>query len=105
MPKEHDFKKDWERTKKQLNQFGKEALVLAKKGEQEFVKFSHRGKLHLDSTTIDLKREQLYYLIGKEYVKASAPAQPTAVLTKLLDEVARLDKEQKVVRGELKNIK
>ena len=103
MPKEHDFKKDWEKTRQQLTQFSKEALVLAKKGEQEFVKFSHRGKLHLDSTAIDLKREQLYYLIGKEYVKAKAPAGPTAALTKLLEELAKINKEQKTVRNELKN--
>ncbi len=102
MPKEHDFKKDWEKARKQLNLISKEALVLAKKGEQEFVKLSHRGKLHLNSTTIDLKREQLYYLIGKEYVKASAPAQPTATITKLLGELERIDKEQKAVRSELK---
>ena len=105
MLKEHDFKKDWEKARKQLNLFSKEAMVLAKKGEQEFIKFSHRGKLHLDSTAIDLKREQLYYLIGKEYVKASAPAQPTAAMTKLLDELEKIGKEQKTVRNELKSIK
>ena len=105
MPKEHDFKKDWEKAKKQLNLFSKEALVLAKKGEQEFIKFSHRGKLHLNSTAIDLKREKLYYLIGKEYVKANAPAQPTSAMTRWLEELERIDKEQKAVRNELKNIK
>ena len=105
MPKEHDFQKDWEKAKKQLNQFSKEAMVLAKKGEQEFSKFSHRGKLHIDSTAIDLKREQLYYLIGKEYVKANAPAQPNAAMMKLLDELEKIGKEQKMVRNELKNVK
>ena|SRR3989338_1973583 len=105
MPKERDFKKDWEKARQQLNQFSKEALVLAKKGEKEFIKFSHRGKLHLDSTAIDLKREQLYYLIGKEYVKAKAPAQPTATLTKLFDELEKIDQEQKAVRNELKTVK
>lgn len=105
MSKEHDFKKDWEKAKKQLNLFSKEALVLAKKGEQEFIKFSHRGKLHLDSTAIDLKREKLYYLIGKEYVKANEPAQPTAAMVKLLDELEKIGKEQKAVRNELNNIK
>lgn len=105
MAKEHDFKKDWEKARQQLNQVSKEAVKLAKKGEQEFVKFSHRGKLHLDSTAIDLKREQLYYLIGKEYVNAKAPAEPTAALTKLLDELEKINKEQKTVRSELKNIK
>lgn len=105
MPKEHDFKKDWEKTRQQLTRFSKEALVLAKKGEQEFIKFSHRGKLHLNSGAIDLKKEQLYYLIGKEYVKAKAPAQPTSAMTKWLDELERIDKEQKAVRNELKSIK
>ena len=105
MPKEHDFKKDWQKTRQQLTQFSKEALILAKKGEQEFIKFSHRGKLYLDSTAIDLKREQLYYLIGKEYVNAQAPAQPTTAMAKLLDDIARIDKEQKALRSELKSVK
>ena len=105
MAKEHDFKKDWDKMKQQLNQFSKEAMVLAKKGEKEFVRFSHRGKLRLSSTAIDLKREQLYYLIGKEYVKAQTPAQPTSAMTKWLEELERIDKEQKTVRNELKNIK
>lgn len=105
MPKEHDFQKDWEKAKKQLNQFSQEAMVLAKKGEQEFLKLSHRGKLHMDSTAIDLKREQLYYLIGKEYVNAGASAQPTAAMAKLLDEMEKIGKKQKVVRSELKNTK
>src|SRR3989338_1713925 len=102
MPKEHDFKKDWEKARQQLNQFSKDALVLAKKGEKEFIKFSHRGKLRLDSTAIDLKREQLYYLIGKEYVKAQTPAQPTSAMTKWLEELERIDKQQKEGRNELK---
>src|SRR3989344_6140441 len=105
MSKEHDFKKDWEKARKQLNLVGKEAMVLAKKGEQEFVRFSHRGKLHLSSTAIDLKREQLYYLIGKEYVKAQTPAQPTSAMTKWLEELERIAKQQKEERNELKNIK
>ncbi len=105
MPKEHDFKRDWEKARQQLNQFSKEALVLAKKGEREFIKFSHRGKLRLDSTAIDLKREQLYYLIGKEYVKAKGAVQPTTAMVKLLDEIERIDKEQKAVRSELKSVK
>src|SRR3989338_10960413 len=105
MAKEHDFKKDWDKMKQQLNQFSKEAMVLAKKGEKEFVRFSHRGKLRLSSTAIDLKREQLYYLIGKEYVKAQAPAQPTTAMAKLLDEIERIDKEQKALRSELKSVK
>lgn len=105
MVKEHDFKKDWEKARKQLDLISKEAIVLAKKGEQEFIKLSHRGKLHLSSTAIDLKREQLYYLLGKEYVKAKAPAQPTSAMTKWLEDLERIDKEQKTVRNELKNIK
>ena len=35
MSSNFDYKKEWEKTKKQLIKFGKEASVLAKKGEEE----------------------------------------------------------------------
>ena len=67
--KQYDFKKEWEKTKEQLVKFSKEAAIVAKKGEEELIKFSHRSKLHVDSTTASLKKEHLYYQIGKEFSK------------------------------------
>lgn len=101
----YDFKKEWDKTKKQLVKIGQESLKVAKKGEEEFVKLSHRGKLHLDSTAASLKREQLYYLIGKEYVKAKQPEKPTPQLSQLLDDLEKVNKEQRALTNKLKTAK
>ncbi len=102
MPGQYDFKKEWEKTRLQLARFSKEAATVAKKGEKELVKFSRKSKLHIDATAISLKKEHLYYLIGKEYTKTGAPAEPTAKLVKLMGEIKKADKEQQVLSRKLK---
>jgi len=98
---QHDFKKDWERTREQLIKFGKEATILAKKGEVELRKFSKRSKLHMDATALNLKKEKLFYMIGKEYVKTESPAE-SIKLTKLSNEVKKTEKQQQALRVKLK---
>ena len=105
MPENFDFKKEWEKTKKQMVKFSKEAAVVAKKGEEELIKFSHQSKLHIDATAASLKKERLYYLIGKEYVGAMKSGKQTAKLKKLLDEVETVDKEQNNLQGKMKSSK
>ena len=102
MSSNFDYKKEWEKTKKQLIKFGKEASVLAKKGEEELVKFSQKSKIQVDVTATHLKIEKLYYLIGKEYVNAKTPSTPTAALKKHLTELEKLLKEEKALKSKLK---
>ncbi len=101
MSAQFDYKKEWEKTKKQLIKFGQEATVLAKKGEEELVKFSQKSKLQVDVTATHLKIEKLYYLIGKEYVKTKGKAQ-SAALTKHLNELEKLLKEETSLKSKLK---
>ncbi|HLF17355.1 MAG TPA: hypothetical protein VI749_00470 [Candidatus Omnitrophota bacterium] len=98
MNRQFDFKKEWEKTKKQLQKFSQEAVVLAKKGEEEVVKFSRKGKLHLDATAMSLKIERLYHDIGKEYVRSHKTKRPAAQLKKLVGDVEKLEKDQRAVR-------
>ena len=91
MKRNFDFSKEWQRTKKQLEIFSKEAIVMAKKGEDELVKFSKKGKFHLDSTAISLKIEQLYYMIGKEYVKSSRSNTSSSKLKSLNSQIKKLE--------------
>jgi len=105
MSKQYNFKKEWEITKKKLIQFSKEAAQVAKKGEKELIKFSRKGKLHVDSTAIHLKKEHLYYLIGKEYVKQKNSAQPTAALKKLIEEYRKIHREQFSLKKKIRNFK
>lgn len=98
MKKEPDLHKNWEQIRKQLMHFSEEAMDLAKRGEKEIVRLSKEGRLRFDATTLNMKKEQLCYLIGKEYVKAKYPAQPTAKIKELIEEYREISKKQ----GQLK---
>lgn len=102
MSGQYDFKKELEKTKSQLIKFSKEAIEIAKKGEEEILKFSKRGKLHVDATAVNLKKEKLLYLIGKEYVEKKFPEKPTGKLKTLVDEFGEISKEQKSIKRKLK---
>ncbi len=102
MPGHYDFKKEWEKTRIQLAKFNKEAVRVAKKGEKELIALSRKSKLHIDATAIRLKKEHLYYLIGKEYAKENVPTQATAKLTKLMNELKKADKDQQALNRKLK---
>ncbi|MFP4472893.1 MAG: hypothetical protein ACLFPX_03355 [Candidatus Omnitrophota bacterium] len=97
------FQKEWPKIRKQLMTMSKEAVDLAKKGEEQLVKFSKKGKLQLDSTTINLKLERLYYQIGKEYVRAKYPAQKTPKLEKLVKDLNELKKEERRLKKRIKS--
>jgi len=105
MAGKYDFKKEWEKTRIQLIKFGKEASRVAKKGEIELIKFSRQSKLHVDATAISLKKEKLYYLIGKEYAHAKDPEKATPKLTKLIAELKKFDQAQSVLKRKLKTSK
>ena len=97
-----DIKKEWPKIKNQLSQVSKEALDLLKKGEKELVRVSHQGKLRVDATALNLKKEHLFHLIGKEYVKADTPAQPTPKLKKFIADLARIEKETESLKKQMK---
>jgi len=101
MAQKHDFQKEWEKVKKQLLDFSQEAKVLAKRGEKELVKISRQGKLHFDSTAATLKKEQLFYKIGKEYVSSQCPSQPNSRLSGLLKELDKVNSEISRVKKKL----
>jgi len=102
MKKNIDLKKEWEKTKRQLEKFSKEAVIIAKKGEEELIKFSKKGKLHLDSSAIALKIEQHYYTIGKEYVKSSKSGSSSAKLESYISEIKKLEKDREVLKRKMK---
>ncbi len=105
MDNQYDFKSEWEKTKKQLIKFSKEAVETVKKGEKELIKFSQKSKVHIDATAVSLKKEKLFYLIGKECVKIKMPEKLTPKLQKLLEEYKKIDKQQKALQGKIKSAK
>jgi len=91
--------------KNQLTKFSKEAVRVAKKGEQELIKFSRQSKLHVDATAIGLKKEKLYYMIGKEYMQSKDLEKESPKLTKLVIELNQANKKQSVLKRKLKSPK
>ena len=98
----YDFKKEWPRIKKELTKVSQEALALAKKGEKELVRVSHLGRLHVDSTAVRLKKEHLYHLIGKEYVRARCPGTKTPRLKELVEELRALEQDSRKLARQMK---
>ncbi len=103
MVQQNDFKKEWPKIKKKLMSMSQEALVLAKKGEEQLVNFSKKGKLHIDSTALSLKREAVFAAIGKEFVKMPETSKKTDKMKKLLDELAGINKEIRGISRKLKS--
>ena len=97
-----NFKKEWPKIKKQLLEFSQQAVQMAKKGEKEFIRLSHRGKIHLDSTALSLKKEHLYHLIGHEYVRAKCPSAPTPKLKELVGEMNQIERDLKNLERQIK---
>ena len=67
-----DFSKALDETKKHLKQFGEDLGVWAKKGEKEIVKASQAGKAQIDILSLNVKKEKLYYDLGKKVVSLNA---------------------------------
>lgn len=105
MNTQKDLKENWDKTRKQLIEFSQEAMKLAKEGEKRAILLSKQGKLHLDSTTLGVKKEHMFYLIGKEYVKAKCPGTQTAKLKKLIKEFHEIEKKQRTLKSKIKRKK
>ncbi len=103
--KEKDFSKNWADIKKQFINVSQEALVLAKKGEKELVRFSKTGKLHVDAATLSVRKEQLLYLIGKEYLHLDCPGEKSPKLTKLINELKQGKKKKTLLKRTIRKIK
>ena len=101
MAKQKGFEQDWVKAKEQLLQFSHEAMQFAKKGEEEVRRLSHISRIHFDLTALELKRERLVYMIGKEYIRLKEPSEPSAALRNLVNDYKTLLKEQKVLKAKI----
>jgi len=62
---QENLKSLFEKSKKKLQQLGKEAKIWMKKGEVELSRISKIGKLELDVVNLNIKKEKLFRDIGK----------------------------------------
>ena len=103
--KSEDLKKIWGETKKEFSKLSKDAVILLKKGEKEAVRFSEKGKLNFENTLLKLKKEQIYYTLGKEAVKAYKKNQPdSATLRRLMGQLDAIDKQVSSNKKALKKV-
>jgi hypothetical protein len=101
MNPQYDFKKEWPKIRKQLTDMSRETLKLAKKGEDHLLALSKKGKLHLDTATMEWKRDHIYERIGREYIKANCPGPHTPRLKQHIDELNRMEKEIVILKKKL----
>ena len=99
--KKQDFEKMWLETKQQVLKLSKETLNLLKKGEKEVVRASGKAKVGFEIMVLKAKKEQLYYLIGKEAVKKGKSNKAS----KLINEVRDLSKQIAAQKKLLKKVK
>ena len=101
MTLQEDIKKNWPKAKKQLKVISKEAMVVAEKGKNELMRLSKESKLRLDLTSLELKKEHLYFLIGREFVNENYPKEPGEKLKKFIEEIKNVVKEQDQLKDTL----
>lgn len=99
--KKKDFEKMFRDTKNQLVKLSGETMELLKKGEKEVVKASGKAKINFEIMLLKVKKEQLYYLIGKEAVKKGK----TAKVAKLIKEVKDMSNQITAQKKQLKKVK
>jgi hypothetical protein len=102
MDEGYDFKKEWPKIKKELQKVSGEAVKILKKGEEEVVKYSRLGKIHVDSAALRLKKEHLFHMIGKEYLVSGCSCEPSAKMKKYLAEHEKIEKQLKALDQGLK---
>jgi len=92
--KTKDFEKMWKDTKQQLSKVSQETLELLKKGESEIVKVSGKAKINFENLLLKLKKEQLFYIIGKESYKLLRKSKlGNAKLTSLNKEIKEIERQ------------
>ena len=86
--------KIWIRTKKDLENVLDETARLMKKGERHFKEISEKSKERLELMNLGLKRENLYYRLGKATAKTSQSKWSSAKkLQKINSEIKKLSRE------------
>ncbi len=93
-----ELEKLWPKTKKQLDRVAKDAMVLAKKSEKQLIELSEKGKIQFELTMLQVKKEQLFYKIGKAVAKNLKRMKKTVTL-------AKLDKELKSINSQISSCK
>lgn len=101
---ENTSKSKWEKAKVHFSKMSKSAETFAKRNEGALQKISNLGKLHLESSALNFKKEHLYHLIGKEYVNLTKPGVPSLKLKELMMEFRKIKQQEKEIKQKLRTI-
>jgi len=98
--KKEDFKKElmkvWPKAKKDLENISKDTAKLLKKGESYIKNLSEKTAKKAEAVVFQVKREQLYYQLGKALASCpKAKWQANKKVQSLVDEIKKLSKEIK----------
>lgn len=84
----------WARTKKDLDKALEETTSLIKKGEQHLKEMSEKSKERLELMSLKLKRENLYYKLGKAVASTSKSKWlENKKIEKLVNEIKKINRE------------
>lgn len=109
MPKK-DFQKEMSnlmnQLKSNLQRLGKDAGVVAKKGEKELVKASSIGRLQIDIMGLNLQKEKLYYDMGKKTASVRSSTQGSdEVLKPYLQKLRKIEIDVRTKKREISRVK
>ncbi|HDI46148.1 MAG TPA: hypothetical protein ENF60_02315 [Candidatus Omnitrophica bacterium] len=95
----------WKRTKKDLEAVVSETSKLIKKGEKQVKEISERSRLKLEIMNLKLKREKLYYTLGKS-IAGTSPSKwsQNKKIEKIIAEIKKLNREITKKEKQVKNI-
>ena len=83
-------------TKRNLRKMGDDAGVFAKRGEKELSRIAKIGKAEINIVGLNIKKNQLYYELGKKVYGLNARGKlNTKTLKKLCDTIGRIEKDLK----------
>ena len=102
---QEDIKKLFERTKKSLQQLGKETSTWMKKGEVELSRISKIGRLEIDVVNLNMKKERLFRDIGKRMVEQNLAKEfSDSTIKNMCDKAKATITESKKKRREVSKI-
>ncbi|MFH1046651.1 MAG: hypothetical protein V1727_06805 [Candidatus Omnitrophota bacterium] len=111
MQKKIDLQKEiakiWEQAKENLKELGQNTLTLAQKGEQEVVRASKVGKLQLDIVSLNLKKENVFRLVGKKIYEAHGKKEELQDIkvTSLLSQLNNLNNQIRGKKAQIAKLK
>lgn len=113
MKKEFDVKKIRNETKKMLQKtreglkkMGEETSVFAKRSEKELSRIAKIGRAELDLLGLNIKKNRLYYELGKRVYHLSTQGKLTTKgLKKLCGNVGQIEKDLKARKRSVAKLK